>query len=73
VFLKTKVSCFLTKVVHFAKIFYCPTKTSGVDSGIFCNRKFGISNRYEVSIEVSVERKPEKFSKFRAKMNCCVG
>jgi hypothetical protein len=31
-------------------------------------RNFGISNPYEVS----VERKPEKFSKFQAKMNYCV-
>jgi hypothetical protein len=68
VFLKNGVSCFETKVVRFGKIFFCRTETSGVDSGIFCDRNFGISNPYEVS----VERKPEKFSKFRAKMNYCV-
>jgi hypothetical protein len=43
--------------------------------GIFCDRNFGISNPYEVSNEisneVSVKRKPQKFSKFRAKMNYC--
>jgi hypothetical protein len=30
------------------------------------------SNPYKVSNEVSVERKPEKFSKFRAIINYCV-
>jgi hypothetical protein len=47
-----------------------PTETSGVDSGIFCYRNFRSA---EVSNEVSIERKPEKFSKFQAKMNYCVG
>jgi hypothetical protein len=47
VFLKTEVVC--------CKDFFCPTETSGVDAGIF-------SNPYEVSNEICVERKPEKFS-----------
>jgi hypothetical protein len=47
------------------------TKLSGVDSGIYCDQNFGISNPYEVSNKVSVERKPEEFSKFRAKINNC--
>jgi hypothetical protein len=53
-------------------IFFRLTETLGVDSGIFCNRNFGISNPYEVYNEVSVERKLEKFSKFQAKINYCV-
>jgi hypothetical protein len=44
------------------------TKTSGVDSGIFCYRNFGSANKHKVS----VERKPKKLSKFRAKINHCV-
>jgi hypothetical protein len=60
-----KVSCFLAKIIRFANIFLCPTEPSG-------DRNFGISNPYEVSNEVSVERKLEKFSKFRSKMNYCV-
>jgi hypothetical protein len=52
--------------------FFCPTETSGIDFGIFCDRKYGISNPYKVSNEVSIERKPEKFSKFQAKINYCV-
>jgi hypothetical protein len=52
---------FLNQIVRFAKIFFCPTETSGFDSGIFLDQNFGISNPYEFS---------EKFSKFRAKMNC---
>jgi hypothetical protein len=35
-------------------------------------RNFKISNPYKVSNEVSVERKAEKFTKFRAKINYCV-
>jgi hypothetical protein len=54
------------------RIGFRPTETSGVDFGIFCDRNFGISYPYEVSNEISVEWKPEKFSKFRAKMNDCV-
>jgi hypothetical protein len=54
------------------RIFFRLTETSGVDSGIFCDRNLGISNPYEVSNEVTVERKPEKFSKFQAKINYCV-
>jgi hypothetical protein len=61
VFLKTGVSCFQTKDVLLAKIFFCPSETSGVDSGIFCDY---ISNPYEVSNEVA-----KMFSKFQAKMN----
>jgi hypothetical protein len=60
---------FLNQSCSFCKDFFCPTETSGVGSGIFCDRNFGILNPYEVSNEVSVERKPEKFSKFQAKMN----
>jgi hypothetical protein len=55
----------------FQRTFFRSTETSGVDSGIFCDRNFWISNPYEVSNEVSVERKPEKFSKFRAQINYC--
>jgi hypothetical protein len=47
-----------------------PTETSSVDFGIFRDRNFGLSNLYEVSIEVSVERKPEKFW---VKINYCAG
>jgi hypothetical protein len=44
-----------------------PTETSGVNSGIFGYRNFRIAKKQEVSNKVSVERKPEKFSKFQAK------
>jgi hypothetical protein len=53
-------------------MFFRPTEASGVDSGIFCDRNFGIPNPYEVYNEVLVEWKPEKFSKFRAKINYCI-
>jgi hypothetical protein len=46
-----------------------PTKISGVNFGILCYRNFRSAKKYEVSNEVSVERKPEKFTKFQAKMN----
>jgi hypothetical protein len=69
--LKIEVSCLQTKVVRF-DIFLCPTETLVGDSGIFNDRNFSISNPYEVSNEVLVERKPEKFSKFWAKINYCV-
>jgi hypothetical protein len=49
-----------------------PTETSGVNSGIFCYRNFRSAKKHEVSNEVSVERKPEKFSMFQVKMNYCV-
>jgi hypothetical protein len=55
---------FLNQSVSFCKDFFRPTQTLGVVSGIFCNRNFGISSPYEVSIK--------KFSKFRAKINYCV-
>jgi hypothetical protein len=54
------------------RLFFRLTETSGVDSGIFGDRNFGISNPHEVSNEFSVERKPEQFSKFRWKINYCV-
>jgi hypothetical protein len=63
---------FLNQSCSFCKDFFCLTETSGVNSGIFCDPNFGISNPYEVSNNVSVERKPEKFSKFQAKMNYSV-
>jgi hypothetical protein len=47
-------------------------ETSSVNSGIFCYRNFRSAKKHEVSNEVSVERKLEKFSKFQAKMNYCV-
>jgi hypothetical protein len=47
---------FLNQSWSFAKKFFCPTETSGVDSGNFCDRYFGISNPYELSNEISVER-----------------
>jgi hypothetical protein len=58
---------FKPKLFVLQRIFFRPTETSGVDSEIFCDQNFGISNPYEIS----VERKPEKFSKFRAKINYC--
>jgi hypothetical protein len=48
------------------------TETSGVNSGSFCYRNFRSAKKHEVSNEVSVEGKPEKFSKFQAKKKNCV-
>jgi hypothetical protein len=59
---------FLNQSCSFCKDFFRPIETAGVDFEIFCDQNFGISNPYEVS----VERKPEKFSKFQVKMNYCV-
>jgi hypothetical protein len=67
--LENRSFVFLNLSCSICKDFFCPTETLGVDSGIFCDRNFGISNPYEVSNKVSDERKPEKFSKFQAKMN----
>jgi hypothetical protein len=51
---------FLNQSCSFCKeVILSYTETSGVDSGIFCDRNFGISNPNEVSNEVSAERKPE--------------
>jgi hypothetical protein len=71
-FFENRSFVFLNQSCSVCKDFFCPTETSVVVFGIFCDRNFGISNPYEVSNEVSVERKPEKFSKFQAKMNYCV-
>jgi hypothetical protein len=68
---KPKFRVFKPKLLVF-KAFFCSTETSGVDSGTFCDQNFGISYPYEVSNEVSDDQKPEKFSKFRAKINYCV-
>jgi hypothetical protein len=65
-FWKPKFRVFKPKLFVLQRFFFCPTETSGVDAGIFSDRNFGISNPYEVSNEVLVERKPEKFSKFQA-------
>jgi hypothetical protein len=65
VFLKNGVSCFETK-----KLFFVLPKLCALIPGFFGTE---ISEYpYEVSKEVSVERKPEKFSKFQAKINYCV-
>jgi hypothetical protein len=71
---KNRSFVFSNQSCSFCKDFFCPNETSGdVDSGIFCNRNFRISNPYEVFNEVLIERKTAKFSKIRAKMNYCVG
>ena len=41
--------------------------------GFFATETSGFPNHYEVPTEVSVERKPDNFPKFRAKKNYCVG
>jgi hypothetical protein len=56
---------FLNQSCLFCKEFFSSCRN---DSGSFCDRNFGILNPYEIS----VERKLEKFSKFRAKINYCV-
>jgi hypothetical protein len=59
-FLKTEVSCFVRFV-------FCPTKL-----WVLIQKNYEISNSYEISNEVPVEQKPDKLSKFRAKVNNCV-
>jgi hypothetical protein len=50
------------------------TETSGLNfARDFERPKLRVSQKtYEITPEVSVERKPEKFSKFQAKKNYCV-
>jgi hypothetical protein len=59
---------FWSKVVCFANKFFSSYRNFGCWFWNFYDWNFGISNPYKVFDEVSVERKPEKFSKFPAKM-----
>jgi hypothetical protein len=65
---QTEVSGFHTIFYRFAKKKCRSTETSGVGSGILNYRNFGSVLKHEVS----VERRPDFFFKFRAKMNYCV-
>jgi hypothetical protein len=56
------------KLFVLQRKFVRPTEISGVDSGIFSDRNFGISSPYEVSNEVSVEWKPENSRSFGRKL-----
>jgi hypothetical protein len=60
VFLKLKFRVFKPKVFILQGFFF-PNETSGVDSGIFCDRNFGVSNPYEVSVEPENRRHSRSF------------
>jgi hypothetical protein len=76
-FFEPKLRVFRTETSGFRTKFSCVLKPKfrvfkpRLCVWIFCDRNFGISNPCEDFSEVSVELKPDKFSKSRAKMNNC--
>jgi hypothetical protein len=48
-FWKPKFRVFKPKLLVLQRFFFCLTETSGVDSGIFCDRNFGISNTTKIT------------------------
>jgi hypothetical protein len=76
---KNKKSKFYQAIRNQNQIFHGLNPKSATEtSGLNFPRDFErpklrvLQKTYEITHEVSVERKPEKFSKFRAKKNYCV-